>query len=164
MAFLKGLQCDLFYLHEDTFWNKGLRIWQEYFNYKAPYFIPNNLSDNLFLVSLFPYPNPWNTVYYFFFFTNFFNPRLTTWKLILKITGVFPIVHLLIQRRGKLIRQRLSSYLHTTQEERLSWDAAISCLNVGRCIGRGNRGYSHACRVSKEQLDCMCSSFGHFVR
>lgn len=63
MAFLKGLQCDLFYLHEDNFWNKGLRIWQEYFNYKVPYFILNNLSDNLFLVSLFPYPNPRNTVY-----------------------------------------------------------------------------------------------------
>lgn len=50
MAFLKGLQYDLFYLHEDTFWNKGLRRWHEYFNYKVPYFIPNILSDNLFLV------------------------------------------------------------------------------------------------------------------
>lgn len=50
MAFLKGLQYDLFYLYEDTFLNKGLRRWQEYFNYKVPYLIPHNLSDNLILV------------------------------------------------------------------------------------------------------------------
>lgn len=50
MAFLKGLQYDLFYLYEDTFLNKGLRRWQEYFNYKVPYLIPYNLSDNLILV------------------------------------------------------------------------------------------------------------------
>lgn len=50
MAFLKALQYDLFYLHEDTFRNKGLRRWQEYFNYKVPCFIPHSLSDNLILV------------------------------------------------------------------------------------------------------------------